>query len=311
MKYEDIQNEIQGPVPSFRTPFTQEGEIDWGSIPKVVEAALSGRPRCLLLTAGDSHFECLSEKEIAEVTRRVCDIAAGRTLVVTADFQYATRRAIEFAEFCRSCGSRVFMSLPPDWQSSCSAETLAAHYAAVAEALPVMIVTNRFRTRGDAFGLTAIRRAFERSERIVSIKEDLGGRFACDVAQEFSSRCAVMAGGSKRLHILMRPYGLSSYLSLFMNLYPELAWAYWEHTAAGRFPEAEEIFRRKEIPLFAFLAGQRASFDAGIHALYEIHGLGRRWRRPPYTNFTDEEVRRLGDLLASLDLLPDQPCLPS
>lgn len=310
MTCEEIQNRIQGPIPSFRTPFTREGEIDWDSFPKIVEAALSGRPHCLLLTAGDSHYECLAETEIAEVTRRVCDIASSETLVVTADFQYATRRAVEFAEFCRSCGSKVFMPLPPDWQASCSPETLADHYAAVAKVLPVMIVTNRFRTRGDAFGLNTIRRAFERSERIVSIKEDLSGRFACDVAREFSSRCAVMAGGSKRLHILMRPYGVSSYLSLFMNLYPELAWQYWEHTCGGRIEKAEEIFREKEIPLFTFLAGQRASFDAGLHALYEIHGLGQRWRRPPYTNYTDGEVRALAELLESLKLLPQNPHLP-
>lgn len=311
MTIDEIRNQITGPIPSFRTPFTRQGEIDWEAVPKIVEAALSGQPRCLLLTAGDSHYECLSESEIAEVTRRVCDMASSRTLVVTADFQYATRRAVEFATFCRSCGSEVFMSLPPDWQASCSPETLADHYAAVADVLPVMIVTNRFRTRGDVFGKNTIRRAFERSDRVVSIKEDMGGRFACDVAQEFSSRCAVMAGGSKRLHVLMRPFGVSSYLSLFMNLYPTLAWQYWEHTAAGRFLEAEEIFRQKEAPLFGFLAGQRASFDAGLHALYEIHGLGKRWRRPPYTSYTDNEVHRLGDLLVSLDLMPDQPCLPS
>ncbi len=310
MPLDEIKSRIRGPIPSFRTPFTREGEIDWDAVPKIVEAALSGHPDCLLLTAGDSHYECLSESEIAEVTRRVCDIAAARTLVVTADFQLPTRRVMEFAEFCRSCGSGVFMPLPPDWQSSCSPETLAAHYAAVATVLPVMIVTNRFRTRGDAFGLATIRRAFEQSEGIVSIKEDVGGRFACDVALEFSSRCAVMAGGSKRLHALMRPYGLSSYLSLFMNVRPELARAYWEHTVAGRFQEAEAILRQKEIPLFSFLAGQRASMDAGFHALYEIHGLGQRWRRPPYTTYTDEDARRLGDLLASLDLLPEDPRLP-
>lgn len=306
MDIKEIQNALYGPMPSFRTPFTKDGEIDWKAIPQVLEAALAGNPKCLALTAGDSHFECMSNQEIAEVTKRVCEIAVPRTMVITADLNYATARAREFAEFCRSCGSKVFMPLPPDWQKSTSQETLAQHYAAVAEILPVMIVTNRFRLRGDAFGLATMHRALDLSPRIISIKEDNGGRFACDVAEQFGDRCAVIAGGSKRLHLLMRPFGrVASYFSIFMCLKPELAWAYWNHCEEGRIIEAEKFFREVESPLFNACSQQSASIDASFHAIYEIYGICGRWRRAPYTVCSDEDVDRLRAILADLSLLPN------
>lgn len=57
------------------------------------------------------------------------------------------------------------------------------------------------------------------------------------------------------------------------------------------------------MPMFAHLIGLTGSFDAGIHAIMEMHGFGSRVRRAPYYDLNDQEVEKLRDSFHKLGLI--------
>src|SRR6185437_6429542 len=100
--------------------FDSSGAIDWRSLDRIVDFCIDAGAQALMLTAGDSHYFCLSDEEIAGATRAVCARAAGKVVVIAADRNHATARAVEFARFAREAGAGIVMTLPPDWGASCT-----------------------------------------------------------------------------------------------------------------------------------------------------------------------------------------------
>ena len=181
MDKEEVRHHLMGPVMSMFTPFDRDGNVDYDGVRTIIDASLAGGSRTIMLTVGDSQYDCLGDEEIAQLTRVTCEHTAGRGMVIAADRYHATTRGIAFARFAKEAGADVVMCLPPDWAHFCSCENLAEHYAAVGEVLPVMIVTNIFIRRGAKFGLETIRRALDLSEKVVAIKDDMCGTFAHDL----------------------------------------------------------------------------------------------------------------------------------
>ena len=289
----EIRAALSGPVPSVRTPFHQDGNIDYAALHHMIEFTLEAGAKAVVLTAGDSHLLALSDQEIAALTKAVAGQVRGRALVVAADRYHDTKHAIAFADYAAGVGADVLMVLPPDWAASCTPESLAVHYAAVARHIPVMLVTNLFIPRGAAFGLETVRRALELSPNIVSIKDDMVGDFARKLGLLAHERCALWAGGQKQNHLNMAPYGCVGYLSTFLTFKPEIAWAYWKAWASGDVAGAVAVIRDYDIPFFQAVSGCVGGFDAGIHGVLELKGFAGRWRPQPYHSLTDAEMERL------------------
>ena len=68
---DEIRQCLTGPIPSVKTPFNKDGSIDYEGLGNQIEFLLGAKCRIILLTDGDSHLECMSRQEIAEVTRKV------------------------------------------------------------------------------------------------------------------------------------------------------------------------------------------------------------------------------------------------
>lgn len=280
---EEVRAQLTGPIPSIRTPFTPDGDVDFAALDDLVDRCIDGGAAVLMLTAGDSHFLCLSDEEILEVTRATCRRARGRAQVIAADRSHSTARAVEFAGLARDAGAFCLMAMPPDWGGSTTPASLATHYAELARVLPVMIVTNIFIPRGEAFGLEAVGRALDASADVVSVKNDVGGGFARRLSLDYGDRAAILAGGQKVNHLEMLPFGGGQgYLSTFASLVPEVAARYWAAVSDGDLPLARRICATIDVPFFETVLGLPGGFDAGMHAALEAAGVGTRHRRPPY-----------------------------
>ena len=155
---QEIRNNLTGPVASIRTPFLRDGRIDYAGLRRYVDFSVEAGSPTMLLTWGDSLYTLLTDEEIAEVTRVVCEQTAGRAMVVAAERNWGTPKLVEFARYAKQTGAGVLMVMPPDWAGSCTTSTLVDHYAAAAAELPVMIITATFVPRGEAFGLETLKR---------------------------------------------------------------------------------------------------------------------------------------------------------
>lgn len=300
---DEIRDRLTGPFPSVKTPFKKDGDIDYDGLRNQIEFDIAAGSKTIMLTAGDSHFICMSRDEIADVTKAVCDQVGGRAAVVAADCYYATSHAIEFANFAKECGADMVMILPPNWTNSSTPESLAEHYAAIAEHMPVMIVTNIFVPLGIDFGLEAIRRALELSDGIVAIKDDMCGDFAKNLCELAHDRCAILAGGQKSNHMNMWKEGCVGYLSSFISFHPEIAWKYWNAIEACDFKAANKIINEIDKPFFDFIIKEMPNWNAAMHGVLELFGISKRWRRKPYHTLSDEEMERLRRFLQDKKIL--------
>jgi len=303
MDRDEIRAALTGPIPSTSTPFRQDGEIDFDAVRNVVDFHIAHGARTVFLTAGDSHYICMSEAEIAKLTKVVTEHTAGRAMVVAADRHYGTSAAVAFAQYARSVGVDVLMVMPPDWGASTTPETLAEHYGAVAAHIPVMLVTNLFVGRGLPFGLATLERTLESVDGVVAVKDDFCGLFGRKMALLVNERWAVMSGGQKTNHMDVHPYGCDGYLSTYMRFKPEIAQRYWAAVRANDLPAARAVIRDYDMPLFDFIGSLTGGFDAGVHGILELFKLAQRWRRKPYYSLNDEEMERLAGFLKDLGVL--------
>lgn len=291
------------PVPSVRVPFLADGEIDWRGLSAYVERCMTAGSAAIMLTYGDSLYSVLTDDEVAEVTRVVAAQVAGRALVIAADRSWWTGKTVVFARFCREAGADVIMVLPPDWTQSSTPDTLTRHYAAVAEEMPVMLVSTYMRTREMATSLAIIDQVYRDVPGVVGIKEDVGGEFGRQMTAMVAQRWAVVAGGSKRLHADLTPYGCQGYLSTLAVFHPELTRDYWQAVRASDSAKVERIVRDVDVPMFDMLKQSAGGFDAAMHGWAELVGIYGRWRRSPYHSLADGELNGLADRLSALGLL--------
>ena len=294
---------LTGPFPSVSTLFCKDGSIDVKGMRNLVEFFIDAGAKTLLLTYGDSLMSLLTDEEVAQVTRLVAEQATGRACVVAADRQWATPKEVAFAKYAREVGADMLVVLPPDWAESCTVATMVEHYATVAKEIPLMVVTAAFPGRGAAVGLEVLERLIERTERMVAIKDDFCGVFGRKVGLRFSDRVAIASGGQKQNFLDAWPYGADGYLSTYMRFKPEIATRFWRAIEAKDLEAARDIIHVYDMPFFDFVATLPGNFDAGIHAAYELFGVGQRWRRPPYYSLNDAEVERLAAFFREKSLL--------
>lgn len=299
------QKFLNGPISSVRTPFQPDGQIDEQGLRSFIDHSLAGGSKTVLLTAGDSQFICMTDKEIARVTKIAGEHTAGRALVVAADNNYATPASIEFAKYAKGVGANVLMCLPPDWAGSSTVETFVEHYCAVAEHIPVMLVTNVLGKRGHDFAMQVVEQAIDKSPAIVAVKDDLCGEFG----QRLSKHClgtgvVAFAGGLKKNHMNVVPVdGGPCYMSPFQVGAPHITQEYWSAIEAKDLERAQRVIDEFEKPFFDYLLTCQGGWNAGWHGALEVLGVAPRWRRKPYYSLNDAEMEQLKQKLIDLKIL--------
>lgn len=290
---ENYKSILSSPIPSISTPFMPNGEVDFASLDKMVEQYISWGNTVLMLTAGDSNFACMSDREIADVTYAVLKQARHRAFVIVADRYFATNAALEFAQETQKRGADCYMALPPDWAGSTMPDELTEHYRAIASILPVMVVTNLLGARGAmGFGMEVCRRIADIPE-IIAVKDDVCGVFGRNMATLLGNTKAVIAGGQKQNHFDLAMYGACGYLATFARFQPAVTRLYWKAWNMGNYPACIRIIRELDNPYFALVSTFRGGFNAGIYGSLEIAGIASRYRRKPYTTISDAEMERL------------------
>ena len=300
---DEIREALSGPCPTIRTPFTRDGDIDFDAVRRHVDFVIDAGAKVVILTVGDSLYTIITDDEVAALTKVVVDHAKGRALTVAAERMWWTGKVVEFGKYCRQIGADMLMALPPDWAGSTTIETLVAHYNAIAEQIPVMLVTNYLGVRGTQFAVDATQAFHDRVSGIVAVKDDVCGEYARKLCLIGHDRWAIFAGGLKQNHMNMHLDGVDGFLSTFITFKPEITWRYWNAVQANDMDTARAVIRDYDMPVFDYLKGLEGSFDAGIHGILELYGIASRYRRPPYHSLTDAQMDGLAGILKGKGLL--------
>ncbi len=304
MTPEEIQECLTGPIASLKTPFLQDGSIDYPGICNYVDFVIAGGTKSIVLTVGDSLLTILSDQEIAEVTKTVVKHTAGRAMVVAADRYFGTNQSVEFAKYAREVGADILMVLPPDWGASCSSDSLVEHYATVAEEIPVMVVTNIFIPRGTEFGMEVLQKLSEEVPGVVAVKDDAGTEFFRKLCERFSERWPIISGGAKQYYLTGGfSYGCVGSFSIYIDFAPHITQRFWRAIDAEDLMTAMAVIRDYEVPFCDFGAEVHGGADSLGHGAMELFGVTSRWRRKPYVSMTDEDMDRLADFFKRLSLM--------
>jgi 4-hydroxy-tetrahydrodipicolinate synthase len=294
-----VRSSLTGPVTAVHPAFTRNGDLDEAGIANHIEHNLAAGTHTILLTYGDSLHSILTDRDVGDLLKIVVRATNKRAMVVAADRQWWTGAEVRFADFAREEGADLLMVLPPHWGGSVTEDSLVAHYAAVAEHIPVMLVTALFYAN-QALGLRVIPRLRDEVPGIVAIKDDVVGDFARRVTTMIAEPWAMMSGGLKVNHLDLHPYGAIGYMSTFMHWYPPIAHAYWRAIQSNDMTRAAEICRDYDHPFMDIAGELPGGFDAVYHGNRELVGITGRWRRPPYHSLTDAEMDRLREWWHSL-----------
>jgi dihydrodipicolinate synthase/N-acetylneuraminate lyase len=290
----EIRDHLQGPICSVPTTFTREGEIDEVGIRRVLDVAIGGGTRAVMLTWFDSLFSVLTDEEVYRVTQLVVGHVARRVLTIAADRSWWTGKTVEFARWCRDLGTDIVMVRPPD-MSPTTPQLLAAHYSVVSEVMPLMLVG---RVPEETMAILA-----EQAPGVAAFKEDIGGNYGLQVARHYAGRWAMVSAGHKWAHYMLWPYGCAGWLSNFISFAPQVAQAYWSAVQTGDIDRVKEVLFRYDEPWWDMAAAFPGGADGLWHATLEVFGIAGRWRRSPYVSAGLADVERARAFYGSLGLV--------
>jgi dihydrodipicolinate synthase/N-acetylneuraminate lyase len=87
-----LQAALASPIPSLRTPFLPDGEIDYDGLRCYVERCLANGAKALMLTFGDSLYSVLTDAEVGQVTQAVVEQTRQRAVVIATVIAGGTKQ---------------------------------------------------------------------------------------------------------------------------------------------------------------------------------------------------------------------------
>jgi 4-hydroxy-tetrahydrodipicolinate synthase len=129
---------LSGVLPITLTPFTDDGDVDEGSIDSLVEDYLGAGAHGLTILGIMGEAARLLDEERERVLRRYLQATAGRVPVVAGVSARATRMALDYARRAEDAGAAAVMLAPPD--NTRDLDLVFEHFRLVAEAVSVPVV---------------------------------------------------------------------------------------------------------------------------------------------------------------------------
>jgi 4-hydroxy-tetrahydrodipicolinate synthase len=161
---------VEGSWPALVTPFTEEDDVDYETLRRLVDFHVENRSDGILLLGSTSEATLLSLEERKRIIDETLDAARGRIPALCGVSASTTKQTIENAQFAREAGADGGLIVQPGYIRP-SQDALYHYFKEVAETvdLPLVIYNNPSRTGVNVEPETLARMA--RLENIVALKE--------------------------------------------------------------------------------------------------------------------------------------------
>lgn len=133
-------SEIKGMCPIIAAPFSDNGEVDYESLDRLVKHLINGGCQAVTLFGIAGEYYKLSDderKKMVEVTVKAAKEVGGKTIISVTD--HATEVAVKTAKFFEEAGADCLMILPPFFLKP-GASYLYEHMKAIANAVKIPIM---------------------------------------------------------------------------------------------------------------------------------------------------------------------------
>lgn len=288
----EFRRRLEGPICSVPTVYNADYSLDLVSFRKIVETGVKSGCAGFALTSGNNQYDRLSYDEIKQLTRTLVEAVAGRGLTIAATGPWWTGQVADYAKYAAELGAdAVQVQLPAQGGSASQLE----HFRQAAQAARRAIVLH------GQVPIPLMRKLVEMDE-ISAYKEEYPAMYSREVFEEFGSRINIFAGGQKGNFLTFRPFGMKAYYSTFSTFAPAVAKEFWTAVKANDMAAASRVVLRYDVPFF-----RGTPLGAWTHAYWrgtlEVHGVAKRFLRPPEESLTDAQIAGIRDFQRKLGLL--------
>ena len=243
---------ITGSIVALVTPFLPDGQVDYGSLRKLIDWHIEQGTRCVAVVGTTGEAPTVTVEEHCEIIRVAVEQAAGRVPIMAGCGANSTAEAINLARFAKSVGADCQLQVVPYYNKP-TQEGQYQHFKKIAETvgdLPMVLYNVPGRTVAGMEHDTVLRLA--QIPGIVGIKEATGDLARAqwlirDVPQGF----AVYSGDDATAVALMLCGGQGN-ISVTANVAPAMMQALCQAAMAGQRDEAMRL-QKQLLPLHKHL----------------------------------------------------------
>lgn len=281
-----FKTSLRGAVLSIPTPFTEELAVDYEGVRTMIKRALPHDIRIFSLTSGNSQYASLTHDEILELTRVMVESAGADGVTIGATDLWDTEKTIEYAKFCESIGATALQIMRPETEDDAAVVSYFQQVASKTN-LPIVLHGN--------FAMPLLEKVVA-IEPIVALKEDVGLEYYIQTQRKFGDRLAIFEGGPEYGFLVAYPYGSRASYATIGTFAPQITQRFWQAIDRKDLPAAYDIVIKYEHPFF----------DRWSHPFWraslEHFGVAKRYLRPPFQSFTDEQMEEVASFFNDLGL---------
>lgn len=281
------------------TPFTQEGNVDYDALHKLVEYQITNGADflCILATTGET--PCLTQEEKLKIKNSIVEQVAGRIPIVMGCGGNNTRAVVEELKNGDFKGIDGILSVCPYYNKP-SQDGLYQHFKAIANAtkLPVILYNVPGRTGINLKPETTVRLAND-CDNIVAIKEASGSIEQVDEIIKHKPADFEVLSGDDALTFPMIACGAKGVISVIGNALPKEFSRMIRLEFRGEFGAAQKIHHKfTELYSLLFVDGN----PAGVKALLSEMGMIENVLRLPLVPTRVTTMQKISALLKEMKL---------
>ena len=293
------QNIFRGLGIALITPFTEQGEVDYEALQRLVEYQIENGADflCILATTGET--PCLSKEERLKIKDFIVSLVKGRLPVVVGCGGNNTAAVVEELKTGDFKGIDGILSVCPYYNKP-SQEGLYQHFKAIAGAtkLPVILYNVPGRTGINMKPETTVRLAKD-CQNIVAVKEASGNLEQVDEILKNKPDGFAVLSGDDSLTYPMIACGAEGVISVIGNALPKEFSRMIRLEQRGEFEAAVKIHHKfTDLYSLLFVDGNPAGVKALLHEMGFINNI----LRLPLVPTRVSTVQKMSQILKDLKL---------
>lgn len=202
------------------TPFTEDGEVDFEELRKLIEFQILEGVDSLIICGTTGESATMSTEEKKEVIKFAVQIARRRVPIIAGTGGNNTKASIELSRYAEIVGASALLLVTPYYNKT-TQSGLIRHFTEIAEntKLPIILYNVPSRTGINIEPQTCLE--LSKIENIVAIKEASGNiSQVADIAALCKDNLIIYSGNDDQIVPILSLGGLGV-ISVLSNLYPK------------------------------------------------------------------------------------------
>ena len=288
--------DFQGVIPAVLSVFNREEDLDEQSTRRFIRHLMSYKIGGLYLTGSTGEAFLMNSEERMRQVEVVMEETAGRVPVVVHVGAISTRESVALAEHAERVGATGISSVPP-FYFKFTEDQIFGYYKDIAEATHLPVIVYNIPLAG-MMSVDMIRRLSEISN-VAGVKYTGTALYEVTQIKDVCKEGFRVYGGCDELGALNIAHGVDGIIGSFYNCIPDLYLKIWAAVKNSSIDTAEDLQRKA---LHVITQGiDSKSMMACLKLWLRAAGVPAGYARRPFTNFTEEEERKLVDDLVALD----------